>query len=122
MIEFEKNPDVPLSSMDFLWVAIGLYKAAGLKVQTILLPNNNVIAFDQSMTSEAFLPDACARVLVNDHWVFSLPSTVFPLPLGALPPGKCRQGRSRRTDSQERICRCPGSPRRGFCDFERRGI
>jgi hypothetical protein len=85
VIEFEKNPEVVLNSMDFLWVAIGLYKAAGLKVQTILLPNNTVIAFDPSMTSEAFLPDACARVLVSGQWIFSLPSTVLPLPLGALP-------------------------------------
>ena len=85
VIEFDRNLDVSLQTTDFLWLAVGLYKAAGLKAQTILLPNNTVIRFDQSMTSEVFLPDICARVLVDGQWKFSQPATRQMLPLGTLP-------------------------------------
>jgi hypothetical protein len=86
VIDLKANPQAPVHRMDFLWLAEGLYKAAGLSVQTILLPNNSTISFDQRMTSEVFLPDACARVKAEGVWYFSQPDSALPLPLGALPP------------------------------------
>jgi hypothetical protein len=83
--EFEKYPDAYMVPLNFLYLSIALYRAAGLEAQMIMLPDNSRVFFSPKMDSEAFIEDSCARIRIGDEWVFAKPQTPSPVPLGLLP-------------------------------------
>jgi hypothetical protein len=82
---FEKNPGEFIRPMNFVYLAIALYRAAGLEAQMILLPRNDTVLFSPKMDSETFLPDSCVRVRVAGKWIFSKPSESPLVAFGYLP-------------------------------------
>ncbi len=83
--EYEKHPDEAFPPLSFLYLAVALYRAAGLETQVLLLPNNGVAWFSPTLTSDVFLPEACARLRVGGAWMYSIPQVTAPVPFGSLP-------------------------------------
>jgi hypothetical protein len=85
VIDFEKEQPLMLRSIDFLWLAISLDRAAGLDAEVLMLPNRNLAPFDEQLVSFAFLQDDCAAIRIGEAWHFSLPTARVPLAFDTLP-------------------------------------
>jgi hypothetical protein len=85
VLEFEKFPDVEILPDDFQWLAIALYRSAGLQAQSVLLPNRGISHFNPRMVAEMFLPAHGVRVLVDGQWQISDPELPTRIPFGMLP-------------------------------------
>jgi hypothetical protein len=83
--EYSKHADQHFWPVNFLYLAVALYREAGLQTQVLLLPDCNFVFFSPKLTSNVFLPGACARVLVGASWKYSMPQTEVPLPFDSLP-------------------------------------
>lgn len=73
VINFEKRLPEKLTSSDFLWLAVSLYRAAGLRAEIVLVPNRRIVPFNRSIVSKAFIQDICAGVEIGGAWHFSSP-------------------------------------------------
>ena len=62
VLDWAKHPDWQITGIDFVWLALALYRLAGLEAQTVLLPDRNFVEFDPRMVAEMFLPDRAVRV------------------------------------------------------------
>ncbi len=85
VINFEKKDPKLLANIDFFWLAVSLYRAAGLPTDVLLLPSLKTARFDERLVSLAFLQDHCAALRIGDRWYFSLPDARMPYAFGALP-------------------------------------
>jgi len=83
--EFEDYPNVSIIGIDFLWLDLGLFRAAGFEAHAVLLPNRRLMRFNPQLFSEMFLNNIAARVRADGAWQFSLPTTEDDLPFGELP-------------------------------------
>jgi hypothetical protein len=83
--EYDKHPEQLFRPVNFLHLAVALYREAGFETQVLMLPNYDFVFFSQRLTSDVFLPDACARVRVAGVWMYSMPAAGIPLAFGALP-------------------------------------
>jgi hypothetical protein len=85
VIGFEANSKVMLDNLDFFWLAVALYRAAGLRTEVMLLPNRAHLAFSRDLESEVVLPMHGARVWVDGRWQYSMPDVKLSEPFGRLP-------------------------------------
>lgn len=86
VLDLQAKPQVRRPDLEFLWLAIALYRAAGLEAEAVLLPDSDLMRFDPRMVSWLFLPHAAAVVKIDGTWTFSAPQLEEPLPFGLLPP------------------------------------
>jgi hypothetical protein len=84
-LDLGKNLHPDLRSSDFTYLALSLYRAAGLQAELILLPDRRVARLDPKMASHAFLQDTCVALLIDGAWHFSMVDTKTPLRFGELP-------------------------------------
>jgi hypothetical protein len=82
---FEDYPFAKIIGRDFLWLELGLYRAAGLDAQTVIVPDRKLMRFNTELVSEIFLHELATRVRADGIWRFSMPTAVNPLPFGELP-------------------------------------
>lgn len=85
VLDLGKDMDPRMEADDFLFLALSLYRAAGLKAEALLLPDREVARLDRRMPSAAFIPDWCVAIRLGEQWRFSMPNTRAPLPFGQLP-------------------------------------
>lgn len=85
VLRWEKHPNYFFNQLDFVWLEVGLDRAAGLTAQTLLLPNRGFMNFSPGLVADAFLPTLGVRVQVDGKWRFSLPNTANPFAFGTLP-------------------------------------
>jgi hypothetical protein len=85
VLDFADNPDVQIVPDDFQWLAVALYRATGLPVQSVLLPNRAAVRFDRRLVSGMFLPALGLRVQADGQWHFDQPISNIRLPFGQLP-------------------------------------
>lgn len=85
LLDWESQPEVRLFLNDFYWLAIGLYRAAGLDAHTILLPDRELCRFYRENVSPVFLPNLAAAIRLGSEWRFSSPHNEYALPFGMLP-------------------------------------
>jgi len=85
VLDWEKQPEVTIRPSEFLWLAIALYKAAGLETHLILLPDREFARFRIQNVSAVFLSDWAAAVRIGGQWQFSRPNHSYELPFGLLP-------------------------------------
>jgi hypothetical protein len=84
-LDIADHHDVQIVPDDFQWLAVALDRAAGLPVQSVLLPNRAAVRFDRRLVSGMFLPALGLRVRVDGQWRFDEPSANTRLPFGQLP-------------------------------------
>jgi hypothetical protein len=84
IIDCEKNREhvTGVAQADFLWLAIGLYKAAGLDAHTVLLPDRSFSHFNRRLVSSMFLRFYCAAVRIDGKWWLSYPNSRTFIPFG----------------------------------------
>jgi hypothetical protein len=84
IIDCEKDREyvTGVTQSDFLWLAIGLYKAAGLDAHTVMLPDRSFSNFDRRLVSSMFLRFYCAAVRIDGKWWFSYPNSRIYIPFG----------------------------------------
>jgi hypothetical protein len=85
VMDFEKHEPEKMRDRDFTWLAVSLYRAAGLKSELLMLPNRRVAPFSEKLVSDAFLPELCVAVQWDDAWHFSLPTGRIPVAFDQLP-------------------------------------
>jgi hypothetical protein len=85
VLDLGKDAHPDLSDIDFLYLALSLYRAAGLKAELLLLPDREFARLDRRLVSQAFLPEMCIAVSIDNAWYFSMPGTKAMLPFGTLP-------------------------------------
>ncbi|MGD1032726.1 MAG: hypothetical protein ABSA05_16480 [Opitutaceae bacterium] len=85
VIGFEKADPPKLLSSDFLWLAVSLYRAAGIEADVLMLPNRRTAAFSMDTVAGALLPERCAALHLSDGWHFSLPNGIQSLAFDTLP-------------------------------------
>jgi hypothetical protein len=85
VLDLAKAHPVQLSSMDFVWLAISLFRAAGLRAEQLLLPDRGMALFSRKLVSPAFLPTRCVALRIGDVWHFSMPDQKNPLAFDELP-------------------------------------
>jgi hypothetical protein len=86
MLDYEKTAkNVPIQSIEFLFLEIGLMRAAGLDTRLVLLPNRSLTRFDQRMVSQAFLSDFGVAVLIDGTWHFCVPNSRVPTAIDGIP-------------------------------------
>lgn len=83
--EFEKYPDEQITPVDFQWLEIGLFRAAGFQADTLLLPDKEMIRFDPARASDMFVRHFASRVLVDGAWRYSMVLTPAPVCFDQLP-------------------------------------
>jgi hypothetical protein len=92
VIDFEKAEPPKLQSSDFLWLAIGLYSAAGIEADVLMLPDRRSAPFSEKTVADALLPGRCAALHFSDGWHFSLPNGPQALAFDTLPWEMTGQG------------------------------
>ncbi|MGD1031540.1 MAG: hypothetical protein ABSA05_10400 [Opitutaceae bacterium] len=85
VIGFEKADPPKLLGSDFLWLAVSLYRAAGIEADVLMLPNRRTAAFSMDTVAGALLPERCAALHLSDGWHFSLPNGTQSLAFDTLP-------------------------------------
>lgn len=85
VLDWEKLPEKAFSPAEFHWLAIALYRAAGLDAHTVLLPNREFTRFNPDLVSRVFLSDFAAAVRIKNQWQFAAAQNATPLPFGQLP-------------------------------------
>ena len=101
VLDCAKHPDWQITSIDFVWLALALYRSAGLEAQTVLLPDRNFVEFDPRMVAEMFLPDRAVRVRADGNWQFSSQEQPARVPFGMLPWQSTRTGLIAQRNKQE---------------------
>jgi hypothetical protein len=79
-----KEPAPNVGAEDFIFLALSLYRAAGLKAELILLPDRSFARLNPQFVSMAFLQDRAIALQIGETWHFSLPISRVPLPFGRL--------------------------------------
>ncbi len=72
-------------SQHFYWLALGMYRAAGLQPTSILLPDRSSRRFNPKLVAGAFLSEECIGLKIDGKWVWSYPNAPYVLPFGGLP-------------------------------------
>lgn len=85
IIDWQKDKYVKIEALDFLWLAFGLCREAGLAVHVIMLPDRELAGFTESAVSRLFLPDRGLALAVGDKWEFFAPHARHALPYNMLP-------------------------------------
>ena len=75
-LDFEETSGPFISSLDFFWLAVALYRSAGLETRTLLLPDRRFVRFDPQKVAPIFLSQICAAVRIDGKWQFSYPLMV----------------------------------------------
>jgi hypothetical protein len=84
VLDIEKKPTIKRPPEEFLWLAIALYRAAGLECRAVMLPDRSRVRFDQKEVGRTFLPGRAAAVRIGGNWKFSCPQNTYALPFGFL--------------------------------------
>ena len=84
VMDFERFPRRPFNEWDFVFLAAGLYKAAGIRAETIMLPSSDWVLFSPDMDNKALLDTMAVRVELDGAWVYSQPTTGLVLPFGTV--------------------------------------
>jgi hypothetical protein len=85
VMEFDTHPKATVAVSDFVWLELGMDRAAGLDAQAVLLPDRNVMPFNPRLHSGLFLPRLAVRTHVDGGWQFSLSNLPDLLPFGWIP-------------------------------------
>lgn len=85
IIDWQKDKYTQIEALDFLWLAFGLCREAGLPVNVIMLPDREVAGFNEGAVSRLFLPDRALALKVGDKWEFFAPHVRYALPYNMLP-------------------------------------
>jgi len=86
ILDFERTAkEIPISSVEFLYLEIALLRSATLETKLILLPNRQLTRFDQRLVSPVFLNDFAAGVRIDDEWHFSIPNGRVPTAFDMIP-------------------------------------
>ncbi|WP_157693944.1 transglutaminase-like domain-containing protein [Opitutus sp. GAS368] len=85
VLDLAKAHPTQLGNMDFVWLAISLFRAAGLQAEQLMLPDRGMVLFSRKLVSPAFLPTRCVAIHVGDAWHFSMPDQKNPLAFDELP-------------------------------------
>lgn len=85
VLDIEKKKNVVPTRDDFLWLAVALYRGAGLECRVVLLPDRRLTRFDPRNVSAVFLPNRAAQVRVDGKWMFSAPHSRYTPAFGMLP-------------------------------------
>ncbi len=85
VMEFDTHPKATVAVNDFVWLELGMDRAAGLDAQAVLLPDRNVMPFNPRLHSGLFLPQLAVRAHVDGGWQFSLSNVPDLLPFGWIP-------------------------------------
>jgi hypothetical protein len=86
VLNYERNTgELAISADEFLWLAVSLYRAAGLETRVILLPDRETKRFNPRWVAMAFLPQKCAGIFLDGQWHFSAPQLRAPVPFDVLP-------------------------------------
>jgi hypothetical protein len=73
-----------ITDTDFLWLAITLYRLAGLETQTVVLPDRRLMLFNPRFVASSFLNHYCAALKIGDQLYFSHPHGSYTEPFGML--------------------------------------
>lgn len=84
-LELGKHLHPNLQLKDFFYLAVSLYRSAGLQAEVLLLPDRTFARLDPKLASQAFLVGQCIAIKVGEQWHFSMPTSDAPLPFGVLP-------------------------------------
>ncbi|HEX3729582.1 MAG TPA: hypothetical protein VHV47_07235 [Opitutaceae bacterium] len=85
LLEFENYPTRNFTVRHFIYLEIGLLRAAGLEAHAVALPNLNAYPFDQRMVAGIFLPEIATRVRLGADWKLSYPAGAGLCPFGQVP-------------------------------------
>ncbi len=85
VLDFNAFRNVRIQPVDFVWLAIALYRSAGLEAHTVMLPNRTRYEFDPRLVADMMLPSPAARVRVGGEWKFSDPVVRNRCAFGELP-------------------------------------
>jgi hypothetical protein len=110
VIDVEKRPEVIRNSDEFVYVALALYRAAGLDAQLVLLPDRQIFRFNPQFVSPAFLSDKAVAIRLGDRWRFSAPQTDARMPFGLLPWEHEAQLGLLALDHKQEFIKVPGTP------------
>lgn len=85
IIDWQKDKYVKIETLDFLWLAFGLFREAGLAPHVLMLPDRELAGFNESTVSRLFLADRAIALKIGDKWEFSAPHARHALPYNMLP-------------------------------------
>ena len=85
VLDVEKKPEILRPAEEFVWLAVALYRTAGLECHTVMLPDRQFSRFNPQFVSPAFIPNLAVAIRLGDQWRFSAPQTANRLPFGFLP-------------------------------------
>ncbi|MFT3780636.1 MAG: DUF3857 domain-containing protein [Nibricoccus sp.] len=77
-LDFASDNAPFISTLDFFWLAVALFRSAGLETRTVALHNHLFTRFDRQKVTPASLDQICAAVRIDGKWQFS-----YPLPSGS---------------------------------------
>jgi len=110
VINFEKKRPDKLTSSDFLWLAVSLYRAAGLNTEVVMVPNRRLVPFNRNTVSTAFLQSECVALKIGEKWHFSSPLGYPPLAFDELPWEYEGQGGLLALDNKQTFVEIPFPP------------
>lgn len=85
ILDWRKDKFTLIGDRDFIWLAFGLYREAGLTAHMIMLPDRTLAGFNPQAVSRVFLPDVAVAIKLGDTWQFSAPHKLYPRPFNMLP-------------------------------------
>lgn len=85
ILDVDSKPEVIRFAPEFVWLAIALYREAGLECQAVLLPSRALTRFNPDHVSGVFLADEAVALRLGGEWTFSNPQSVNRQPFGLLP-------------------------------------
>jgi hypothetical protein len=110
VLEVAKMPQVAREPVEFVWLELGLCRAAGLEAELLLLPDRTSFRFNPQFVSESFLGDRAVAIRLNGKWVFSAPHSGSPLPFGMLPWENEAQVGLLALDHKQEFIKVPAAP------------
>jgi len=74
-----------MAGQEFRWLALSMFRAAGLRAESLLLPNRSLVHFSLKLAAPPFLPIRAIALRIGDRWHFSDAVEKTPLPFDELP-------------------------------------
>jgi hypothetical protein len=73
VLDFAESSGPIIEDRDFFWLALALYRAAGLEAHAVLLPDRGFARFEREQVSAVFMRFFAAAIQVDGKWAFSYP-------------------------------------------------
>jgi len=106
----EKRHVFDVTSEDYLYLAIALYREAGFEVRQLMLPDSSRLFFREAIVSPLLVPGSCASIKVGEQWIQSRPHDRLPMPLGFLPHNFCGEKGIVAKSGQQELVDVPALP------------